>query len=47
MCGSRKFGLEHLDRDDIAALTKESADVSGINYVMDIDMEEAETILKG
>ncbi len=45
MAGSRKFALEYITRDDIAALTKESADVSGIPYVMDVDKEEAEKIL--
>jgi len=47
MAGSRKFALEYITRDDIAALTKESADVSGIPYVMDVDKEEAEKILDG
>jgi glutamate synthase domain-containing protein 2 len=45
MCGSRKFALEYITRDDIAALTKEAAAVSGISYVMDVDREEAEQIL--
>jgi glutamate synthase domain-containing protein 2 len=45
MCGARKFGLEHLERNDIAALTKEAAEVSGITYVMDADRAEVETIL--
>ena len=45
MCGSRKFDLEYLDRGDIAALTKEAAEVSGIDYVMDLDKEEAEKVL--
>ncbi len=45
MCGSRKFGLEHISRDDIAALTHEAADVSGIQYVMDYGKAEVEEIL--
>jgi len=45
MCGGRKFALEHITRDDICALTREAADVSGIRYVMEIDKEEVETIL--
>lgn len=45
MCGSRKFALEHLTRDDIVCLTKEAADVSGIQYVMDADAAEVEKIL--
>ncbi len=31
MCGARKFDLSHISRDDLAALTREAADVSGIN----------------
>jgi glutamate synthase domain-containing protein 2 len=45
MAGSRKFSLEHLSREDLAALTRESADVSGIPYIMDVDREQAEAIL--
>jgi glutamate synthase domain-containing protein 2 len=45
MCGARKFGLEYIDRNDIAALTKEAAEVSGITYVMNADKAEVETIL--
>ncbi len=47
MCGARKFGLEHITRDDIAALTHEAADLSKIDYVMDSDRAEAEAILAG
>ncbi len=45
MCGSRKFALQYISRDDIASLTKEAAAVSGIPYVMDMDKEKAEEIL--
>lgn len=45
MCGSRKFTLEYIRRDDIAALTKEAAEISGISYVMDVDKKEVEQIL--
>ncbi len=45
MTGNRKFALEHITRDDIAALTKEAAQISGIPYVMDVDREEADKIL--
>jgi glutamate synthase domain-containing protein 2 len=45
MCGSRKFALEHISRDDLAALTHEAADISGIQYIMDADKEEVEGIL--
>lgn len=45
MCGSRKFALEHITRDDIACLTREAADISGIPHVMDFDKQEVEEIL--
>jgi len=45
MAGSRKFTLGHIARDDIAALTREAADISGIRYVMDVDREEVDEIL--
>jgi hypothetical protein len=45
MAGNRKFKLEYIARDDIAALTKEAAEISGISYVTDVDKEEVEKIL--
>jgi glutamate synthase domain-containing protein 2 len=45
MAGSRKFSLEHLSRDDIAALTHDAAEISGIQYIMDLDRERAERLL--
>jgi len=45
MAGSRKFSLEHLSRDDIAALTPEAAQISGIPYIMEIDKAKSEEIL--
>ena len=47
MCGSRKFALEHLTRNDIVTLTREAAEVTGIRYIMDADSEDAEQILLG
>ena len=47
MCGSRKFALEYLTRDDIVTLTREAAEVTGIKYIMDADNEDAEQILMG
>jgi len=47
MTGSRKFALKHITRDDIAALTKDAANISDIPYVMDVDKEEVEKILNG
>jgi len=45
MCGSRKFTLEHMTRDDLAALTHQAAEVSGIEYIMDYGKKEVEEIL--
>ncbi len=45
MAGSRKFGMEHIARDDIAALTREAAQISGIQYVMEVDQGKVERIL--
>ena len=47
MCGSRKFALEHLTRNDIVTLTRDAAEVTGIRYIMDADSEEVEQILTG
>jgi repressor of nif and glnA expression len=44
MAGCRKFALNYINRSDLLALTREAADVSGIPYVMEADMEEAEAI---
>lgn len=45
MCGTRKFSLQYITRDDLVALTREAADISGISYIMDADAEEVEQIL--
>ena len=45
MAGSRKFKLEYLTRDDLAALTKEAADISQIPWVMDVDRDDVEKVL--
>ena len=45
MAGSRKFAMEHIARDDMAALTPEAAQVSGIQYVMEVDQGKVERIL--
>lgn len=47
MTGNRKFALDYISRDDIAAITKDAAQISGIPYVMDVDKEEVEKILNG
>jgi glutamate synthase domain-containing protein 2 len=45
MTGTRKFALEHLERDDVCCLTEEAAKISGLRYVMDVDAQEVEDIL--
>ena len=45
MAGERKFALNFVERNDIMALTREAADVSGIPYIMETDVEEVEKIL--
>jgi len=45
MCGDRKFDLSFIGRDDIAAITREAADVSGIDFITDVDKIEAQEIL--
>jgi glutamate synthase domain-containing protein 2 len=45
MAGSRKFATDLISRDDIAALTHEAADLSGIQHIMDVDKEETARIL--
>ena len=45
MAGERKFALRFMDRNDLMALTREAAEVSGIPYVMEADMKEVEEIL--
>ena len=45
MAGARKFRLDLISRNDLTALTREAAGVSGIPYVMDSDKEEVDKIL--
>jgi glutamate synthase domain-containing protein 2 len=47
MAGSRKFSLEHIEQDDIAALTRQAAEISGIQYIMDVDQKKIDKILNG
>jgi hypothetical protein len=50
MAGARKFVLDDKgarpDRNDLAALTREAAEISGIPYVTEHDREKADDILK-
>jgi len=45
MAGARKFALQYIDRNDLVALTRDAAEVSGITYVMESDAKEVEKIL--
>lgn len=45
MCGARKFSLQYISRDDLVALTREAADVTGLPYIMDSDIKEVDKIL--
>jgi glutamate synthase domain-containing protein 2 len=45
MAGSRNFSLSTISRQDLMALTKDAAQVSGIPYVMDAYREQADKIL--
>ena len=47
MAGSRKFRTDLIAREDLAALTHEAADISGIPFIMDVDKAEAAAILNG
>jgi len=47
MAGCRKFELEYISRDDIAAITKDAAEISGIPWVMDVDETDVDKILDG
>jgi glutamate synthase domain-containing protein 2 len=47
MAGARKFSLTYIDRSDVVSLTREAAEVTGIPYIMESDMKEAERILLG
>jgi len=45
MAGARKFAVHYINRNDLVALTREAADISGIPYVMESDQEEIDKIL--
>jgi glutamate synthase domain-containing protein 2 len=47
MAGSRKFGTKFMARDDIASLTPQATQISGIPYVMDVDREQVDRLLGG
>jgi glutamate synthase domain-containing protein 2 len=46
MAGARKFNLDVIERDDVSCLTRESAEVTGLKYITEVDAIEVEEILK-
>ena len=38
MAGARKFALKYVSRNDLCALTRKAAEISGIPYVMEDDL---------
>ena len=47
MAGARRFRVDCISRDDLAALTEEAAKISGIPYVMDAYREDAMAVMNG
>jgi glutamate synthase domain-containing protein 2 len=47
MAGNRKFALGYIRRNDIAALTQDAANISGIPYILEVDKDEVQQILRG
>jgi hypothetical protein len=47
MSGSRKFNIPSIGRGDVFALTEEAAKISGLDYVMDVQRDEAMRIISG
>jgi glutamate synthase domain-containing protein 2 len=45
MAGSRKFALEHMTREDLVALTPETAEITGIPFSMKLDEGQIDEIL--
>lgn len=45
MAGARKFNIYSISRDDLMAMNKETAEVTGIPYVMEAEEEKARQIL--
>ena len=47
MAGARKFGVEHIDRTDICAANRETAQETGIPFITEQDDELARRIVLG
>ncbi|ROL60978.1 FMN-binding glutamate synthase family protein [Bacteroidetes/Chlorobi group bacterium ChocPot_Mid] len=46
MTGARKFKLEYISRNDIAALTRDAAERSGIQFITEYEKEKVEEMFK-
>ena len=47
MAGARKFAIEHLEREDLMAANRETAEVTGIPFMTDAQHDRALAILQG
>jgi hypothetical protein len=47
MAGARKFSLNAITREDVVAMNKETAKITGLSYVLDANDDVAKNILKG
>ena len=45
MAGSRRFATKYMSREDLVCLTSESANITGIPYVMDLDRASVDELL--
>jgi hypothetical protein len=45
MAGSRSWGVEHISRRDLASLTQDCAQITGIPFIMDAYRQEALEII--
>ena len=45
MAGCRKFTPAHISRDDLCALTRPAAEITGLPYVMYVDKGQAIELL--
>ncbi len=47
MAGSRNFSVSTIGRADLIALTRQAAEISGIPYVMEAGLDQAQAVLEG
>jgi len=46
MAGARKFNLSEITREEVWAANRETADVTGLQYITDHQDESAQAIMK-